>query len=828
MRVFVASWFFPPATSSEGIVTYKLLRNSGYQYDVFSSSSKQWGYKADMKRMDEKNIETFAIETDSIDEWVEWCIDQFDQMYESRKYDCIMTRSTPPESILVGDTIKKKYPDIKWIASLADPVAGNPYELKAYIDDCPTLSDNQKIYLRNAIRDNKEELLDEWEKRPEAGVKLLCKLKRWENIVLKNADMIISPSVRQLKYILNDRGWNDRFVAVPHSYDTDFYNTVSGKADNSGKKVLSFLGYSDKLRSLKPLIMAVKQLKEEDSPFLKALDIRIIGNNPRELQDMVINYYLDDYIHFLPGVDYYKSLELMQNSDWLIHVDAFFVGLIPGGSIFFAGKLADYMGTGKPILALTGKGTPADQIVTRYGGESLESHNIDGIASILEKIACGYVAEVHEEFRKMYDARSVAARFDEKLKDLCDNTYAVKRSVWPEAAESKEEKLLSVCVPSYNVQKYLDRCLYSLVNHDMAGYIEVLVVDDGSKDHTADIGREYERRYPGIVRLLSKENGGHGSTINLAIQEAKGRYFKTVDGDDWVDSIQLASLLKELQEEKLDADVISSNYHEINIESAELTPVEQGEPVEFGRNYSFSELNLEKIYLTLASMTIKTSVLREMHVKLQEHTFYVDVEFILFPVPYIHTIAFTKHFIYKYARGNAEQSVALPNMVRRYDHHNRVMHRVIAYEKKVTLDAGQRDYYDCILKRLLFTHYGLGLIYDTDIVQGCARAKEFDSYLKQVRPDLYTWIGKEMRTVAFARRANYDPWKFKHSLTMAIEKTGEKLLNEIYLSGVRLARSDFARKIVYNDMTVSIAQSHFFTEGVGKSLKDKVNTLFGM
>ena len=75
MKIFVAAWFFPPATSSEGIVTYKLLRNSKNEYDVFSSKSKLWGYKATMTTNGEPNITVYSIQTDDIDEWVEWCVD---------------------------------------------------------------------------------------------------------------------------------------------------------------------------------------------------------------------------------------------------------------------------------------------------------------------------------------------------------------------------------------------------------------------------------------------------------------------------------------------------------------------------------------------------------------------------------------------------------------------------------------------------------------------------------------------------------------------------------------------------------------------------------
>ena len=149
MNVFVASWFFPPTTSSEGIVTYKLLRNSAHNYDVCCSTSRQWSYSSVMNTIEEKNITVYSVETDAIEEWQKWTIEQFEKLYNERQYEYIMTRSTPPESIVIGREIKKRHPEIKWIASLADPVANNPYELKAYITDNPNLTEEKKANFFN-------------------------------------------------------------------------------------------------------------------------------------------------------------------------------------------------------------------------------------------------------------------------------------------------------------------------------------------------------------------------------------------------------------------------------------------------------------------------------------------------------------------------------------------------------------------------------------------------------------------------------------------------------------------------------------------------------
>ena len=709
VNIFVASWFFPPATSSEGIVTYKLLRNSRYQYDVFSSTSRQWGYKATMEFGDEKNIHCYTIATDDIDEWVKAGVEQFERLYPKQKYTCIMTRSMPPESILVGMQIKKKYPQVKWIASLGDPIANNPYEIKAYINDCQTLTEAEKTGLKAALWSTDEELLRLWEKRPEEGIRLMCKLKRWENTVIQQADMIIAPTGRQLRYMSGPRGWQPKYLVVPHSFDPGFYKKENNSVKD--KLVFSFIGYSDTfLRSLEPFVRAVRYLKENQSPFLKRLDMRFIGNNPRAIQDMVLNYYLDDVIHFQEGVDYYQSLALMQGSDWLLHVDAFFPELTPGGSIFFAGKLADYMGAGKPIFALTGAGSPADEIVKKAGGVSVVPWETAGIANRLEEIlsSAEEKPEINERYVTQYSADHAAALFDKKVEELCGlSCWEPRVRKWPQCRRSNPEKLMTICVPSYNVGRYLERCLRTLINHEYAADIEVLVVDDGSKDYTAQIAKAFEDRYPGIVRLIQKENGGHGSTINRAIKEGIGRYFMVVDGDDWVDSEQFEKLLAKIKIRQIDTDIISSNYHEINMETGICTLCEQQVQVEYFEAVPFEKLDLENIYFTLASTLIKLSVLRQVNQSLQEHTFYVDVEYILFPVPYLKDVTFVKYCIYKYCRGNTEQSVYIPTMVKRYDHHERVMKSVLKYKQEHPTSKAQRIYYNAILKRHLYTHYAL-------------------------------------------------------------------------------------------------------------------------
>lgn len=120
------------------------------------------------------------------------------------------------------------------------------------------------------------------------------------------------------------------------------------------------------------------------------------------------------------------------------------------------------------------------------------------------------------------------------------------------------EKILTVVVPTYNAEKYLRDNLESFEIPELMQDIEILIVNDGSTDHSLEIAREYAERYPDTYRVITKENGGHGSGINCGIEHALGTYFKVVDADDWVGKEAFVSLVRTLKTS--DADVVYSGF----------------------------------------------------------------------------------------------------------------------------------------------------------------------------------------------------------------------------------------------------------------------------
>jgi glycosyltransferase involved in cell wall biosynthesis len=119
-------------------------------------------------------------------------------------------------------------------------------------------------------------------------------------------------------------------------------------------------------------------------------------------------------------------------------------------------------------------------------------------------------------------------------------------------------KTISIIVAAYNMEDYLGRCLDSVVDHKWDDSVEVIVVNDGSKDRTLQIARQYQSEYPQIVTVIDKENGHHGSCTNAALPVAKGKYVKVLDADDWFDTDAFAYLIDKLQ--TLDSDLVITNY----------------------------------------------------------------------------------------------------------------------------------------------------------------------------------------------------------------------------------------------------------------------------
>lgn len=255
--------------------------------------------------------------------------------------------------------------------------------------------------------------------------------------------------------------------------------------------------------------------------------------------------------------------------------------------------------------------------------------------------------------------------------------------------EANMSKVLTVVIPSYNVEAYLADTLESFISEEIMEDVEVLIVNDGSKDSTPEIAEQFEQRYPQTFRLINKENGGHGSTINRGMEEAKGAYFKVVDGDDWVDTEDFTEMVKRLRNET--ADYVVTKYYKVNDKTKEKT-VEAFPYFEEHPSCTFDECAGQS-EIPMHALVIRTAILQDHHIRLDEHCFYVDNEYITFPVPYVEKVQYYDLTVYMYRLAVATQSVSMQGFQKHLPDHVKVTLRLVdfaeAYRKKVKEKALQ-------------------------------------------------------------------------------------------------------------------------------------------
>lgn len=254
------------------------------------------------------------------------------------------------------------------------------------------------------------------------------------------------------------------------------------------------------------------------------------------------------------------------------------------------------------------------------------------------------------------------------------------------------EKTLTITIPSYNVENTLRETVDSLLVPSIMNDLEILIVNDGSKDSTSVIGHEYERQYPQTVRVIDKKNGGHGSTINAGIQEAAGRYFKVVDGDDWLITENMPRFIDDLK--KTNADIVYNPFFEVNDQTRErkLNGLEN-DALTAERVYDFDSI-ADQLSIQMHAMTYKTSILKKHHITIDEHRFYVDAEYVLMPIPFVKTIETLDYPMYLYRLFTEQQSMNIKNMQKNVQHHYDVtMHMVDYYlQYRPLLNEAKRDY----------------------------------------------------------------------------------------------------------------------------------------
>ncbi len=307
-------------------------------------------------------------------------------------------------------------------------------------------------------------------------------------------------------------------------------------------------------------------------------------------------------------------------------------------------------------------------------------------------------------------------------------------------------KLLSVAIPCYNSEAYMRHAVETLL---VGGEeVEILIVDDGSKDATYEIGKELEEQYPAIVRVIHQENGGHGSAVNTGLREATGIYFKVVDSDDWVKEeglLQVLELLKGMVKDGVNLDMLICNYVYEKVGEKRKKVIHYRTTLPQNQIFTWDDVSHFKLgkYILMHSVIYRTKLLRDCGLKLPEHTFYVDNIYVYQPLPYVKTMYYMDLNLYRYFIGREDQSVNENNMMKRIDQQLFVTKTIIDLHDLYKIKNKKLRNYMMRYLGIMMTISSVFLMKIGD-EESCRKKDEIWEYLKNKDKRIYKKISRTM------------------------------------------------------------------------------------
>lgn len=253
------------------------------------------------------------------------------------------------------------------------------------------------------------------------------------------------------------------------------------------------------------------------------------------------------------------------------------------------------------------------------------------------------------------------------------------------------EKVLSLIIPTYNMEHYLRQCLDSVLLPDTIELIEVLVINDGSKDNSLSIAREYESCYPQTVRVIDKENGNYGSCVNKGLAEAKGKYVKVLDADDCFDKSGFSGFISFIS--KQDVDLIVSDYIKVDENGVLLETCSYSMPdgiLQFEDVSTTSDF----LHMQMHAVSYRRQMIIDLGYHQTEGISYTDQQWIFTPMMGVKTVCHFNQVVYRYLLGRQGQSVNSGSQSRYVKQIWLCMHdSIIDYEsRKESLDTLHKEY----------------------------------------------------------------------------------------------------------------------------------------
>lgn len=290
------------------------------------------------------------------------------------------------------------------------------------------------------------------------------------------------------------------------------------------------------------------------------------------------------------------------------------------------------------------------------------------------------------------------------------------------------EKVLTIVIPTYNMELYIARCLDSLLIKEGLESIQILVVNDGSKDKSSEIAHRYAEMYPSSIFVIDKDNGNYGSCINSALGIATGKYIKILDSDDYFDKFELEKLIKFLM--LCEADVVLTNHTIITSKNKNLW--KQG----YLNNQSILLDEECPSYFTMHSVIYRTELLHKIRYHQTEGISYTDQEWIFYPILNANNMIYINLNLYQYCMNREGQTMDPKVFAKGLPMLYTIFFRALNYrkERKFVSQPTRMEYCDMQLLKQAETIYKQELVLNHNI---SSQLKTLDLKIKEIAPGLY-------------------------------------------------------------------------------------------
>lgn len=284
------------------------------------------------------------------------------------------------------------------------------------------------------------------------------------------------------------------------------------------------------------------------------------------------------------------------------------------------------------------------------------------------------------------------------------------------------------------MEKYLEKCLSSLlVSPKLIEKLEILVINDGSKDKSSEIAHTFESEKPDSFKVVDKENGNYGSCINLGLKEATGRYIKVLDADDFFDKASLSRFIVFL--ENHDADLFLTDFQEVH-DNGEIVfqnkcPFPPNQMLDFSSYYLSDYFK----YMQMHSVTYKRKNLVDIGYKQTEGISYTDAQWVFLPMSTVKTFYYCPYMLYNYLIGREGQTMAADVYAKSFPQLMKMtLGRVNMYEQYHLYDSEYKQYFVSKLSETLKFIYRYALVVDNHYIEDLQR---FDDELSKISLTFY-------------------------------------------------------------------------------------------